>query len=69
MKLDIIFKKMSGNILSCQLGLGLSLSCWNQGKLFKLLLITAAFDLLKYQIFYQEVEKEEFKNLLYNKLV
>ena len=43
---DIIFKKISVNVLTCQLGSGLRLKCWSQGKLDIPLWIAAVFAFL-----------------------
>ena len=51
MKYDIMFKKVSINVLTCQFGLVLVLRCWRHGKLFMLFLIAAAFALLKCRMF------------------
>ena len=48
MKFDIMFKKVSVNVLTCQLGLLFTLS---HGKLVRLLLIADAFPLLKCHCF------------------
>ena len=45
-----MFKNVSVNVLTCQLGSMLILRCWNQGKLFMLLLTAAVFVILKCQI-------------------
>ena len=50
-KLDIIFNKISVNILTCQLGSVFRLRCRIQGKLVMLLLMAAVFALLNCQIF------------------
>ena len=46
-----MFKKISVNVLTCQLGSVLVLKCWSHGKFVMLLLIAAVFALLKCQIF------------------
>ena len=51
MKFDIMFKKVSVNVLTCQLGLVLMLRCGCHAKLAMLLLTAAEFALLKCQIF------------------
>ena len=60
MKFDIIFKKMSVNVLTCQLGSLLILRCWSQGKLVMLLLMAAVFALLKCQMFFSSGGGEGF---------
>ena len=49
MKFDIMFKKISANVLTCYLGS--VFRCWGHGKQVMLLLIAAEFALLKCQIF------------------
>ena len=51
MELDIIFKKISVKMFTCQLGSVLRLRCWRQGKLEMFLLMATGFSQLKYQIF------------------
>ena len=51
MKFDIMFNRVSVNVLTCQLGSVLTLRCCLQGKLAMLLFIAAEFDLLKCHIF------------------
>ena len=51
MKFVIMFKKISVNVFTCQLGSVLRLRCWSQGKLTMLLLMASECALLKCQIF------------------
>ena len=60
MKFDIMFKKVSVNVLTCQLGLVLMLRCWRHGKLVILLLIAAEFALLKCQKMFSNSKGEVF---------
>ena len=64
MKFDIMFKKVSVNVLTCHLGSVLTLRCCRQGKLVMLLLIAAEFALLKCHIFLSNGRGEDILKLI-----